>query len=82
MTEIRFSIQPTEHTGNSVSPKGPNAAGCCSSRTGQDGGQHTGRFTSPSRGASCFPMTNVSDPSCSGAQILDLSSRGLAGSET
>lgn len=29
MTEIRLSIQPMEHSGNSVSPKGPTAE-CCS----------------------------------------------------
>lgn len=32
-TEIRLSMQPIQHTGNSVSPKGPDAAVCCSSRT-------------------------------------------------
>lgn len=73
----------TANAGNSGSPKGPNAAGCCSSRTEQDRGQHTqSLLLLPSSGASCFLMTSFSDHSSSGSQILGLSSPGLAGSET
>lgn len=53
----RYSQQNTRNSG---SPKGPNAAGCCSSSTDQDRGQHIeSLLLLPSSWASCFSMTSL-----------------------